>query len=263
MILDEIAQRTLERVKNEKLMVSPEKMKVAAQAMDSNTGFPFERALKADGMSFICEVKKASPSKGIIAENFPYTEIAKEYTAAGAAAISVLTEPFYFKGSDDYLREISQTVGTPLLRKDFVVDEYMIYQAKTLGASAVLLICAILNDEQLKSYLETAHSLGLSALIEAHTEEEVDRALKCGGRIIGVNNRDLKTFRVDVTTSVRLRSLVPDDYVFVAESGIKTADDIAVLYENKVDAVLIGETFMRSPDKKAMLAQLCSKISGK
>jgi indole-3-glycerol phosphate synthase len=252
MILDEIAAKTKER----KREISLEEMKAKAQAMDANTGFPFEQALKKEGMSFICEVKKASPSKGLIAPDFPYVQIAKEYEQAGASAISVLTEPEYFKGSNEYLTEISKAVSIPLLRKDFTVDDYMIYEAKVIGASAVLLICAILTDEQLTEYLEVAHSLGLSALVEAHTEEEVERAKKAGARIIGVNNRDLKTFTVDVTTSVRLRNLVPSDTVYVSESGIKTPEDVQKLKENGTDAVLIGETFMRSENKVEALRWL-------
>lgn len=203
-------------------------------------------------MSFICEVKKASPSKGIIAEDFPYMQIAGEYEKAGAAAISCLTEPYYFKGSDDYLKEIAAHVQIPVLRKDFTVDEYMIYEAKVFGASAVLLICAILTDEELARFHKIADSLGLSALVEAHTEEEVRRAIASGARIIGVNNRDLKTFKVDINTSTRLRKLVPDDIVYVSESGIRNAEDIAALYKNNTDAVLIGETLMRAPDKKKL-----------
>ena len=192
----------------------------------------------------------------MIAEDFPYLDIARDYEAAGAAAISCLTEPFWFKGSDRYLQEIAAAVNIPVLRKDFTVDEYMIYQAKTLGASAVLLICSILSKEQLAEYLEIAHSLGLSALVEAHDEEEVKTAVSVGAGIIGVNNRDLKTFTVDINNSARLRKLVPPEILFVSESGIKTAQDIAALRQNGTNAVLIGETLMRSPDKKAALAQL-------
>lgn len=256
MILDEIAQKTRERIQEQKKKVSLEDIKTQAEAMDSNTGFPFEKTLRADSLSFICEVKKASPSKGLIAENFPYLDIAREYEAAGASAISCLTEPYYFRGSNTYLKEIAECVNIPVLRKDFTVDEYMIYEAKALGASAVLLICAILNDDELAKYLETAHRLGLSALIEAHTEEEVMRALKCGGKIIGVNNRNLQTFEVDITTSIRLRKLVPKDYLYVSESGIRDACDTAKLYANGTDAVLIGETLMRANDKKKMLDEL-------
>lgn len=207
-------------------------------------------------MSYICEVKKASPSKGLIAPEFPYLEIAKEYKAAGASAISCLTEPFYFMGSDTYLREITETVDIPVLRKDFTVDKYMIYQAKAFGAAAVLLICAILNDQELLEYRELAETLGMDALVEAHDENEVARALKTGAKIVGVNNRDLKTFKVDMNNSIRLRNLAPDNVVFVSESGIKNAGDIAILERNRVGAVLIGETLMRSPDKKAALENL-------
>lgn len=256
MILDEIAEKTRNRIALEKEKCSPEKIRSMAEMLPVSYDFPFERALQKDGMSFICEIKKASPSKGIIAEDFPYLQIAGEYEHAGADAISCLTEPFYFRGSDQYLKEVSNEVSIPVLRKDFTVDPYMIYEAKICGASAVLLICAILNDRELNEYLELAHSLGLSALVEAHTEEEVRRAISAGARIIGVNNRDLKTFTVDLDTSIRLRSQVPDSLLYVSESGIKNAEHIARLKENRVDAVLIGETLMRSSDKKAALDQL-------
>lgn len=256
MILDEIAERTRQRVAEEKSAVPLSEMKRRALAMDANTGFPFKKALGGDEISFICEVKRASPSKGMIAEDFPYLEIARDYERAGASAISCLTEPFWFKGKDEYLTEIAGAVNIPVLRKDFTVDEYMIYQAKTLGASAVLLICSILSREQLAEYLKIAHSLGLSALVEAHDEEEVRTALSVGAGIIGVNNRDLKTFTVDIHNSARLRKLVPPEVLFVSESGIKTAADVAALRENGTNAVLIGETLMRSPDKKAALAEL-------
>lgn len=256
MILEEIAARTVQRVAEEKAAVPLSEMKKRAEAMDANTGFPFRKALSGDEISFICEVKRASPSKGLIAPDFPYLDIARDYERAGASAISCLTEPFWFKGRDEYLAEISNAVKIPVLRKDFTVDEYMIYQAKTLGASAVLLICAILSKEQLSEYLGIAHSLGLSALVEAHDEDEVRTALSVGAGIIGVNNRDLRTFTVDINNSARLRKLVPPEVLFVSESGIKTAADIEALRSNGTNAVLIGETLMRSPDKKAALDEL-------
>ena len=233
--------------------------KNSAEAGGRPGRYRFYRALQKEGMSYICEVKKASPSKGLIAPDFPYLEIAKEYEAAGASAISCLTEPFYFQGSDRYLEEITAAVNIPVLRKDFTVDEYMIYQAKAYGASAVLLICAILDDVQLREYRQLAESLGLDALVEAHDEREVERALEAGAKIVGVNNRDLRTFRVDMNNSIRLRNLAPEEVVFVSESGIRTSADINLLYDNRVDAVLIGETLMRSPDKKAMLETLNGK----
>ena len=255
MILEEIAARTVQRVAEEKAAVPLSEMKKRAEALDANTGFPFRKALSGDEISFICEVKRASPSKGLIAPDFPYLDIARDYERAGASAISCLTEPFWFKGRDEYLAEISNAVTIPVLRKDFTVDEYMIYQAKTLGASAVLLICSILSKEQLSEYLGIAHSLGLSALVEAHDEDEVRTALSVGAGIIGVNNRDLRTFTVDIN-SARLRKLVPPEILFVSESGIKTAADIEALRSNGTNAVLIGETLMRSPDKKAALDEL-------
>lgn len=235
-ILNEIAEKTKERIEAEK------------KAFD----YPFEKALKTNDIAFICELKKASPSKGIICEDFDYIQIAKDYEAAGAAAVSVLTEPFYFQGHDKYLREIAQAVSIPLLRKDFTVDEYMIYETKVLGASAVLLICAILDDETLKRYIEIAHSIGLSALVETHDEREVETALKAGARIIGVNNRNLKTFEVDITLSERLKKLVPNDIIFVAESGIKTREDVAKMREIGADAVLVGEALMKGASLQSL-----------
>ena len=255
-ILDTLADHARARTERNKGRVSFDEMKMLALSMNADTGYPFEKALGAPGISFICEVKKASPSKGLIATEFPYLSIAREYEAAGAAAISCLTEPDFFLGSDEYLREIAAAVKIPVLRKDFTVDPYMIYEAKVMGASAVLLICAILSDEELLEYGKIARALGLSALVEAHDEREVERALRVEHGIIGVNNRDLKTFTVDCRNSVRLRKMVPDDRLFVSESGIRTAEDIAVLRQNGTDAVLIGETLMRSPDKAAALREL-------
>lgn len=256
MILDKLADSARNRVERLKIEKPLEQVKAEALACDTATGFPFEKALAAAGISFICEVKKASPSKGVIAQDFPYLDIAKEYEKSGASAISVLTEPEYFLGSDEYLKEIAEAVAIPVLRKDFTVDAYQIYEAKVLGASAVLLICAILDDEQLTEYLQIAHRLGLSALVEAHDGEEVRRAVKAGARIIGVNNRDLRTFTVDIKNSVNLRDQIPEGTIYVSESGITTAEDVGVLYRNGTNAVLIGETLMRSPDKKAMLQEL-------
>ena len=253
MILDEIAAKTRERVARCKENVSLEEMKKKALSLPAETGFPFEKQLKKDGVSFICEIKKASPSKGVIAEHFPYLDIAAEYEKIGADCISVLTEPDYFMGSTEYLKEIHEKVDVPLLRKDFTVDEYMIYEAKVIGASAVLLICSLLNEETLREWITLSHSLGLSALVEAHDEEEIQMAVRTGARIIGVNNRNLKTFEVDINNCIRQRKHIPSDILFVAESGIKGPEEIKALRKNKVDAVLIGETMMRSPDKAKML----------
>lgn len=271
-ILEEIAGKTRERIEEEKRRCSPAEMKGLAEELlrskkhggagaltgadNAAAGGCFYRALAVQGMSYICEVKKASPSKGLIAPDFPYLEIAKEYEVAGASAISCLTEPFYFRGADQYLKEITGSARIPVLRKDFTVDEYMIYQAKTLGASAVLLICAILDKVQLRDYRQLAESLGLDVLVEAHDETEVEMALDVGAKIVGVNNRDLKTFQVDMQNSIRLRNLAPREVLFVSESGIKGPEEISILREHQVDAVLIGETLMRSTDKKAELERL-------
>ena len=251
-ILEQIAQKTADRIEEEKRKVPLEQLK--RQTRPGSSGFL--EALKRPGMSYICEVKKASPSKGLIAPDFPYLSIALEYQEAGAAAISCLTEPFWFLGADRYLKEITENVTIPVLRKDFVVDEYMIWQARALGAEAVLLICAILDRERLRAYRQLAEELGMDALVEAHDEKEVEMAAKTGARIIGVNNRDLRTFTVDMNNSIRLRALAPAETVFVSESGIRTAQDIRLLCENHVDAVLVGETLMRSPEKKKMLQEL-------
>lgn len=256
MILDEIAAKTKKRVEQSKKQRPAEHIKALAEAMDPETGFPFEKALAEKRISFICEVKKASPSKGIIAEDFDYLSIAREYSDAGADAISVLTEPDYFMGDIRYLQEIHENVEVPLLRKDFVIDEYMIYEAKVAGASVVLLICALLGEEQLKRYISLCDSLGLSALVEAHDEEEIRQAVGAGARVIGVNNRNLKDFTVDIHNGIRLRKNVPEQILFVAESGITSREDIEELEKGNVNAVLIGETLMRSPDKKKMLKKL-------
>ena len=256
MILDRIVEATKIRVAQEKEVETPEAVKAAALALPSDTGFPFEAALRQQDFNFICEVKKASPSKGIIAEHFPYLDIAKEYEVAGAAAISVLTDPDFFKGDKKYLQEIASTVKIPVLRKDFIIDEYQIYQAKVWGASAILLICACLEVPTLTKFRKLADSLGLSSLVEAHDEKEVQMAIDCGARIIGVNNRNLKDFTVDVQNSVRLRNLVQDDVIFVSESGLETPEDIQVLRDNNIGVALMGETFMRSPNKVEKLAYL-------
>ena len=254
-ILDQLAAHAHERTEQAKRKIPPSEIRRQALSLPKGN-FAFENALKKAGISFICECKKASPSKGLIAPDFPYLEIAKEYEAAGADCISVLTEPKWFLGSDRYLREITDTVSIPCLRKDFTVDEYMIYEAKVLGASAVLLICSILSEKQIKEYISVCDELGLSALTEAHDESEVRMALNAGARIIGVNNRNLKDFSVDTDNSRRLKKLIPGDVLFVSESGVGSAEDVGKLREIGADAVLIGEVLMRSSDKKAKLDEL-------
>lgn len=238
------AERPLESVREEALSIKPEKP------------FCFEAALKKEDIAFICEVKKASPSKGLIAPDFPYVHIARDYEAAGADAISVLTEPEYFLGSDDYLSAVKRAVSIPVIRKDFTIDPYQIYEARIIGADAVLLICALLDTEALTEYIRIADTLGLTALVEAHDAAEVASALEAGARVIGVNNRNLKTFEVDIENSARLRQLVPEHITFVSESGIKTPGDIDALRKNGTDAVLIGEALMRSSRKAEELARL-------
>ena len=258
-ILDELADLARGRVEEAKKRVSFEEIKAKALSLPKGD-FEFEKALKKDGIAFICECKKASPSKGLIAPDFPYLDIAKEYEKAGADCSSVLTEPYKFLGRDEYLREIAEAVSVPCIRKDFTVDSYMIYEAKVLGAKAVLLICSILSEKQIREYIEICDTLGISALVEAHDEDEVKTAIRAGARIIGVNNRNLKDFTVDTNNSARMRALVPKDIIFVSESGVKSANDIKLLREIGADAALIGETLMRAENKKEMLDTLRGRI---
>ena len=253
-ILDQLADYTRQRVAAAKAVAPMAEVRRKALELPRG-GFSFERALSGENLAFICECKKASPSKGLIAPDFPYLDIARNYEAAGAEAISVLTEPKWFLGQDEYLREIAGAVSIPCLRKDFTVDEYMLYQARLLGASAVLLICAILDAAELRDYLQICDALGLSALVEAHDEAEVEMALNAGARIIGVNNRNLKDFTVDTENSRRLRAMIPADVLFVSESGVKDAADVAAARAMGANAVLVGEALMRSPDKRAKLAE--------
>ena len=279
-ILETITERTRERIREQEKVIPPAEMRRMAEAVlrEEQAGAAanssgdrlekdympvFERALRQPGMSFICEVKKASPSKGIIAEDFPYVDIAKDYEAAGASAISCLTEPYWFLGSDVYLEEIAETVSVPVLRKDFTCSEYMIWQAKALGASAVLLICSVLDDVELREYHRLTEELHMSALVEAHDAGEIEQAKQAGARIIGVNNRNLKDFSVDISHSARLRRLAGEETVFVSESGIRGPEDMKALYENGTDAVLIGEMLMRSPDRQAALKTLMQEVQGR
>lgn len=255
-MLDEIVAKTEERLTESKNNKSLDELKKEVFELEISDDFPFKKALKDSPIAIIAEVKRASPSKGMIAEDFDYLNIAREYEAAGASAISVLTEPYFFKGSDDYLREIAENVSIPILRKDFIIDEYMIWEAKLLGASAILLIASILSTVQLKTYLDLAHELGLSAIVETHDVDEIRTAMIVGAEIVGVNNRNLNDFTVDIENSISLRRCVSGDVVFVSESGIKTPEDVHRLKENDVDAVLIGETLMKCDDKKAMISEL-------
>jgi indole-3-glycerol phosphate synthase len=254
MILDDILISAQRRVVAARTKAPLKQIQARSEEIQGK-GVDFNKALASPNLSFICEVKKASPSKGVIVEDFPYLQIAQTYEEASADAVSVLTEPDFFMGNDEYLREISENVSIPLLRKDFVIDEYQIYEAKTLGASAVLLIVSLLEDKALSSFINIAHNIGLAALVEAHTETETKRAVNSGARIVGINNRNLQTFQVDVSTTERLAKYIPDGLVSVAESGFQTPQHI-VAVRGIVDAVLIGESFMRSLDKKALLREL-------
>lgn len=254
-ILDTIAEYSMLRVKTDKRAIPQERLREKAELMKGRD-HRFLDALRKPGLSFICEIKKASPSKGIISESFPYLDIAKEYENAGADCVSCLTEPKWFKGSDNIFRQVRARIDTPMIRKDFTVDEYQIYQAKCMEADAVLLICSILDDARLKDYLSLCKEIGLDALVEAHNEKEIESAVKADARIIGVNNRNLKDFSVDFSNALKLRSMIPRDTVYVAESGVKNADDAKRIKEAGTDAVLIGEAFMRAYDKAALLREM-------
>lgn len=251
-MLDKIIEKTKQRLEGKSLVEIKEKV----SKLEINKDFPFEKALRDKPIAIISEVKRASPSKGLIAEDFDYIAIAKDYEDAGVSAISVLTEPYFFKGSNEILKEVSENVNVPILRKDFTIDAYMIYEAKLIGADAILLIVSILTDNQLKEYIKLADSLGLSAIVETHNEEEIKKALNANARIIGVNNRNLKDFTVDINNSINLRKYVPNDVIFISESGIKTSSQVKTLIENDVNAVLIGETLMRSNDKQNLIKEL-------
>ncbi len=259
-ILDKICETTKERIEKEKQKISLVEVRKNAESIkniEKEKYFDFEKAIgKKEKINFICEIKKASPSKGIIAEDFDYIEIAKDYQKAGADAISCLTEPHYFLGSDEYLKAVKETVNIPVLRKDFIIDEYMIYKSKNIKADAILLIAAVLDKYKLKDYFDIANDLGISSLFEIHNEEELEKVLNLNPRIIGVNNRDLKTFEVDINNSVRLRKLIPNNIIFVSESGIKCREDIKTLEENKTSAVLIGESLMTKKDKEKEIKKL-------
>lgn len=254
MILNQIAYHAAERVRCAMAYTGLDEMREAAMALPKGD-FRFERALKGEGLSFICEVKRASPSKGIIAEEFPYREIAREYEDAGADCVSCLTEPRWFLGSDEIFREIRADIGIPMLRKDFTVHEYQLYEAKRMGADAALLILALMQEGALSKYLAVCDDLGLSALVETHDEAEIRSAVSAGARLIGVNNRNLKDFTVDFSNAARLRDMVPAHAAFVAESGVRSAEDVAALKEIGADAVLIGEALMRAADRRAALRQ--------
>ena len=256
MILDDIIAKQKTRIENEKKEKDIETLKQEVLFLPSSKNFFFENSLKNKDFAFICEIKKASPSKGVIVEDFPYTDIAQEYEKAGASAISVLTEPHFFKGNDKYLKDVADIVNIPVLRKDFIIDEYQIYQAKLIGADAVLLICAVLDESTLKNFINIATSLKLSCLVETHNEEEIKKALNCNAKIIGINNRDLKTFNVDINTSLKLRKFIPENKILISESGIKTAQDIKMLKDAGFNGALIGESMMLSKDKKQFLSEL-------
>ena len=254
MILDELAAHAKLRVETAKKQKPLRAIKAEAMRLPKGT-FRFEKALKQPRAALICEVKKASPSKGVIAEDFPYLDIARDYEAGGADCLSCLTEPKWFLGSDKIFTDIRKAVSLPMLRKDFTVDEYQLYEAKVLGADAVLLICALLDTATIANYLAICDELGISALTETHDAAEIQSAVSAGARMIGVNNRNLKDFSVDFQNASGLRRLIPDTALFVAESGVKSPADVAALRQIGADAVLVGEALMRAKNRRDTLKQ--------
>ncbi len=255
-ILDKLADLSRERAKREQETVSAEELREQAKALGKGNGEAFLSALKKPGISFICEIKKASPSKGLISPDFPYLKIAAAYEQAGADCISCLTEPEYFLGSDDIFREVRKKVSLPMLRKDFTVSGYQLDQARVMGANAALLIVSLMDEKTLSAYLEHCEELGIAALVETHDEEEIRRAVSAGAKIIGVNNRNLKDFSVDFGNAARLRDRIPPECIYVAESGVRTPEDVQRLRQIGADAALIGETLMRAEDPAETLKSL-------
>lgn len=255
-ILDKLADLSRERAKREQETVSAEELREQAKALGKGNGEAFLSALKKPGISFICEIKKASPSKGLISPDFPYLKIAAAYEQAGADCISCLTEPEYFLGSDDIFREVREKVNLPMLRKDFTVCEYQLDQARVMGANAALLIVSLMDERTLAAYLEHCEELGIAALVETHDEEEIRTAVSAGAKIIGVNNRNLKDFSVDFGNAARLRDRIPPECIYVAESGVRTPEDVQRLRQIGADAALIGETLMRAEDPAETLKSL-------
>lgn len=251
MIIDDIVASTFERVAENKKRNSIDKLARLAFEKPINKDYPFEKALRNKAnLAYIMEIKRCVPTKGEITRNFDYKSIAKEYEDIGATAISVMTEPDYFKGDDDFLAEIARIVKIPVLRDDFIVDEYMVYESKLLGADAITLICSVLDEITLMRCLNLAENLGMSAVVEAHSSMQVKKALRVGAKIIAVNNCDLRNFEIDMNNSLELQKMIPEDVIFISRSGVKTYQDICKLEENNVNAVMVGEVLMRSHDKR-------------
>ena len=255
-ILDKLAELSRMRAAAEQAKVPAAELREQAMALGKGKGEAFLSALKKPGISFICEIKKASPSKGLISPGFPYLKIAEAYEQAGADCISCLTEPEYFLGSDDIFREVREKVNLPMLRKDFTVCEYQLDQARVMGANAALLIVSLMDERTLAAYLEHCEELGIAALVETHDEEEIRTAVSAGAKIIGVNNRNLKDFSVDFGNAARLRDRIPPECIYVAESGVRTPEDVQRLRQIGADAALIGETLMRAEDPAETLKSL-------
>jgi indole-3-glycerol phosphate synthase len=256
MILDEIVSHNLQELEYKKLSLPVAELQRLAS--EQPPALDLASALRGDSIRLIAEVKKASPSRGIIRHDFNPVEIAKVYTDNGAAAVSVLTETKYFQGSLDHLKDIRKALPNklPLLRKDFIFDPYQVYESRAYGADSLLLIVAILGPEKLQELLRISHELKMSCLVEVHNEAEVEIALKSEARIIGINNRDLTSFSVDIAITERLRPLIPPDRIVVSESGIKERADIEKLIQLGVDAVLVGECLMSAPDIAAKMREL-------
>ncbi len=257
-ILKKILQRKVEEVAERTNSVSLTSLKALANSMEASRGFinAIERTTRAKRNAVIAEIKKASPSKGVMRENFQPAEIAKSYEAGGATCLSVLTDVNFFQGADSYLMQARAACALPVLRKDFMVDSYQIYEAKVMNADCILLIAAALSDQQLREFSSLAEALDLDVLVEVHDEAELHRALDLNVKLLGINNRNLRTFETSLNTTIDLLSQIPSDKIVVTESGILSADDVRLMNDNDVYAFLVGEAFMRAPEPGVELERL-------
>jgi len=257
-ILNKILARKVEENKERSAKVSTDELKKQIEAADKPRGFiqSMRDKIAAGDAAVIAEIKKASPSKGVMRENFIPADIAKSYAANGAACLSVLTDEDYFQGCTEYLKQARAACELPVIRKDFIIDDYQVYEARAMQADCILLIVAALDDDKLKSLLKLANDLGMDVLMEVHDEDEMRRALKTDCELIGVNNRNLRTFETSLDTTLRMQTMVPNERLLVTESGIHTADDVSMMRENNVHAFLVGEAFMKVDEPGEKLAEL-------
>ena len=257
-ILIKILDRKREEINERSAKVSIDELKQRCENADAVRGFikSIENKINNDQSAVIAEIKKASPSKGLLRENFEPAEIARSYADHGAACLSILTDKDYFQGHEEYLKQARAACELPVIRKDFIIDSYQVYEARAIDADCILLIVAALEDEALQSLFDLAHELGMDVLMEVHDEQEMRRALKTGARLIGINNRNLRNFDTSLETTLSMQGMVGENHILVTESGIHTKDDVQLMRDNGVNAFLVGEAFMRADDPGEKLAEL-------